>query len=304
MAVTVNFNFPREIRSAQPRRLVRSSDGDTTVIEQPIRMVSCDTPEKSGYAGKPEVSQPKLDRCRQRLQGGFYDELPQALRDYLVARLTNIAAQRHIEAGERASEAFGQLLATRLTRPNGTTRSVATIPTGEIIDSHGRMLAYIAPWFTGSQSDPLPPPNDPERRTLNLDMIAKGWAAFFPIYPSLPKNSDMNLAIADAQAAWDGNKGAWTLPSGRNLLLGYEYRMCIKLGEVKKDAAGNIVPDQNLNPRDFIDEAFQRSCVNLQIMTEVGLFGFHAVPPWARLWFWWKDRKLALQHLGLPAVND
>jgi endonuclease YncB( thermonuclease family) len=246
MAVIVNFNFPREIRSAQPRRLVRSSDGDTTVIEQPIRMVSCDTPEKSGYAGKPEVSQPKLDKCRQRLQGGFYNALPQALRDYLVARLTNTAAQRHIEAGERASEAFGQLLATRLTRPNGTTRSVATIPTGEIIDSHGRMLAYIAPWFTGSQSDPLPPPNDPGRRTLNLDMIATGWAAFFPIYPSLPKNSDMNLAIAEAQAAWDGNRGAWTLPSGRNLLLGYEYRMCIKLGEVKKDAAGTIVPDQNL----------------------------------------------------------
>ena len=68
MAVTVNFDFPRVIRSAAPRRLVRSSDGDTTVIDQPIRMVSCDTPEKSGYAGKPEVSQPKLNRCRQRLQ--------------------------------------------------------------------------------------------------------------------------------------------------------------------------------------------------------------------------------------------
>jgi endonuclease YncB( thermonuclease family) len=304
MAVTVNFNFPRVIRSAEPRGLVSSTDGDTTVIAQPIRMVSCDTPEKSKYAGKPQVSQPKLDRCRQRLQGGFYNALPQPLRDYLVAKITITAAERHIEAGERASAAFDQLLETRLTLPDGTKRSVATIPTGEIIDSHGRMLAYIAPWFTGSQSDPLPPPNDPERRTLNLDMIANGWAAFFPIYPSLPKNSDMNLAIAEAQAAWDGNKGAWTLPSGRNLLLGYEYRMCIKLGGVKKDAAGNIVPEQNLKPQDFIGEAFQRSCVDLQTMKEVGLFGFHSVLPWARLWFWWTDRKLARQHLGLPAVND
>jgi endonuclease YncB( thermonuclease family) len=304
MAITVNFNFPRVIRSAAQRRLVRSSDGDTTVIEQPIRMVSCDTPEKSGYAGKPETSQPKLDKCRQRLQDGFYNKLPQELRDYLFAKLTNTAAQLHIEAGEHASAAFGQLLATRLTRPDGTTRKVATIPTGEIIDSHGRMLAYIAPWFAGSQSDPMPPPTDPRRRTVNLDMIANGWAAFFPIYPSLPKNSDMDLAIADAKAAWDGNRGAWTLHSGRNLLLGYEYRMCIKLGEAKKDEAGNIVPDANLNPRDFIDEAFQRSCVNLETMKEMGLFGFHAVPPWARLWFWWKDRKLARKHLGLPAQND
>jgi endonuclease YncB( thermonuclease family) len=57
MPITVNFNLPRMDRSAQPRRLVRATDGDTTVIEQPIRMVSCDTPEKGHYAGNPPVRQ-------------------------------------------------------------------------------------------------------------------------------------------------------------------------------------------------------------------------------------------------------
>src|SRR5262245_13206296 len=104
MAVTRQLQL--SARSAQPRRLVRSSDGDTTVIDQPIRMVSCDTPEKSGYAGKPQISQPKLDTCRPPAPPGRVSQL-------------------HIDAGEHASEAFSKLLATRLTRPNGTTRSVA-----------------------------------------------------------------------------------------------------------------------------------------------------------------------------------
>ena len=137
MPVTVNFNYPRSIRSANPRRLVRASDGDTTVIEQPIRMVSCDTPEKGQYAGNPPVSQPKLNTCRQRLQNGFYGMLPQALRAYLISKLSNDAAERHISAGHRASQEFDTVLTNRLTRPDGSLRSVATIPTGELIDTYG-----------------------------------------------------------------------------------------------------------------------------------------------------------------------
>jgi len=40
MPTTVNFSFRRNIQSARPKRLIRTSDGDTPVIEQPIRMVS------------------------------------------------------------------------------------------------------------------------------------------------------------------------------------------------------------------------------------------------------------------------
>lgn len=285
MSVTVDFNFVRTIRSANPRRLVRTSDGDTPVIEQSVRMVSCDTPEKGQYAGNPPVSQPKLDTCRQRLLDGFYDTIPQELREYLISKLANDAADRHINAGIRASQEFDKVLANRLTRPDGNMRSVAIIPTGEIIDSYGRLLAYIAPWFSGSQSDPLPPINHPDRRTINLDMIENGWAAFFPIYPSLPRNEDMNRAIAAAETAWNQKQGAWA-EFGANLLLAYEFRMCIKLGTATDQQSG-------------ISKAFQRICVDLRDMKEKGPFGFHDVPPCYRLWIWEDDIAQARQDIAL-----
>jgi hypothetical protein len=32
-------------------------------------------------------------------------------------------------------------------------------------------------------------------------MVERGWAASFPIYPSLPEDHDMNLLIAAAESA-------------------------------------------------------------------------------------------------------
>ena len=87
--------------------------------------------------------------------------LPETLRTYLVERLTQDAAERHINAGIRASHEFQALLDRRLTRPDGGRRKVAAVPTGELIDRYGRLLAYLAPWFSGSASDPLPPRDDP-----------------------------------------------------------------------------------------------------------------------------------------------
>ena len=77
-------------------------------------------------------------------------------------------------AGIRASQEFQALLDRRLTRPDGGRRKVASVPTGELIDRHGRLLAYLAPWFSGSASGPLPPRDDPQRRTFNLDMVEAG----------------------------------------------------------------------------------------------------------------------------------
>ena len=282
---TVNFQYKRNIRSAAPRKLARISDGDTPVIEQPIRMVSCDTPEKAGYAGKPETSQLKLDRCRERLEGNFYSELPLQLREYLINKLTGDAAQRHIDAGNEASHVFDTILEERLTRPDGKKRNVATIPTGEIIDKYGRLLAYIAPWFSNTRGDPLPLRDSPERRTFNLNMVENGWAAFFPIYPSLPGNEDMNLAIKAAESAWDGQIGIWA-GYGRNVLLAYEFRACIKLGTSENGADG-------------IKSAFERICVDLRDLRIVGKFGFHKVPPCYRVWVWEKDIADAKKDLCL-----
>lgn len=285
MPVQVSFNYARNIRIAQPRTLFRVSDGDTPVIEQPIRMVSCDTPEKALYAGRPEVSQPKLESCKEKLRNGFYDEIPSGLRGYLRNKLTSSAAADHINAGNDATARFETILEERLTRPNGKKRKGAVIPTGEIIDVHGRMLAYIAPYFTDSQSDPLPPKNDPRRRTFNLQMIEEGWAAFFPIYPSLPKNVDLNMAIESAETAWKKQNGMWK-KYGPKILLGYEYRMCIKLARAKSAEQG-------------IKDAFERICVDLETLEIVGKFEFHKVSPYYRLWIWEKDLDAAKKDLEL-----
>jgi endonuclease YncB( thermonuclease family) len=287
---TVSFSTPKTIRfekrGAEPRRLVRSSDGDTPVIEQPIRMVSCDTPEKAGYAGAAPVSQPKLDTCRDRLQSGFYDALSLPLREYLLEKLAVAdAAERHIAAAIQASLVFDGILEERLTRPDGTRRQLAVIPAGERIDTFGRLLAYVAPWYTNSATDPLPPIGDPDRDTINLNMIANGWAAFFPIYPSLPSNADMNRAIKAAEAAWDGELGAWAA-NGPTFLLGYEFRACIKLATASTAATG-------------IADAFQRICVDLRTLRIVGKHGFPSVPPPYRLWIWEEDLAQATADLGL-----
>jgi endonuclease YncB( thermonuclease family) len=281
----LSFDFERELRPAAAQRLFSVSDGDTPTILQPVRMVSTDTAEKKHYAGRAEVAQKKLDKCRARLVDGFYPEIPNALRQYLVDRLDGGAAARHIAAGEQASVEFDLLLKDRLARPDGSQRRVATIPTGEVIDRYGRMLAYLAPWFTGSGSDPMPPRDDPARRTFNLDMVAVGWAAPFMVFPSLPQNDDLNLLYEESKAAWRERRGAWKV-HGRKLLPGYEYRLCVKLGTAKTAKRG-------------MEDAFQRICIDLRGPKSVGLFGWHRVAPPHRMWVWADDADRASQALGI-----
>ena len=280
------YSYTPPSHTAQPRELLQISDGDTPVIQQPIRMVSCDTPEKAGYAGKPETSQLKLDKCVSRLETGFYQGIPESLCEYLLAKLTPDAAKNHIDAGIRATEVFNTTLEERLTRPDGKKRKTGIIPSGEIIDRYGRLLAYITPWYSNTASDPLPPLDAPERFTFNLNMIGNGWAAFFPIYPSLPRRKDdWILAVNAAESAWINRKGAWE-EFGLQVLLGYEYRLCIKLGI--EDTAQN-----------GMEKAFQRHCVDIRTSQIKGLFGFWEVPPCYRLWIWDDDLVKAKTDLDL-----
>ncbi len=115
----INFPYKRNTHTPRARKLSRGSDADTIIIEQPLRLVSCDSPEKTGYAGKPEVSQTKLDKCKERLDNGFYNEIPQGLREYLSNKITKDTAKRHIDAGMDAIEIFERMLSDRLTLPNG-----------------------------------------------------------------------------------------------------------------------------------------------------------------------------------------
>jgi hypothetical protein len=82
---------------------------------------------------------------KQRLENGFYNEIPIELRNYLVGRLTADSTSKHINAGNDVTEKFEDILEQRLTKPDGKKHNIAVIPTGEIIDSYGRLLAYMAP---------------------------------------------------------------------------------------------------------------------------------------------------------------
>lgn len=163
--------------------MVSFADGGTISIVQPIRMLSCDTPEKEGFAGRAETVQPHLDRCAGRLRGDFYAAISGPMREYLLERLDGEAAVRYLRAGHGASARFEILLAERLTLPDGAKRRGAVMPGGDLIDTYGRLLAYFAPYYRNTAADPLPEIGDPRRHTLNLNMISEGWAAFFPVYP-------------------------------------------------------------------------------------------------------------------------
>jgi endonuclease YncB( thermonuclease family) len=280
---TIKYNF--KVQSFHPTRkkFISAPDGDTINIQQPLRMVSCDTPEKEGYAGKPPKSQPKLDICKERLQNGFYDAIPLGLRKYLIKKLGSTAAKNHIDSGNDASKEFEKIRNEKLQKPDGSFFPVAVIPSGEVIDTYGRMLAYITRFF---EKKDLPPKGDPKRNTFNLDIIANGWAAFFPVYPSFPTaEEDFNRMIKVAETAWNKKKGAWK-KYGKDLLLAYEYRMCIKLGTAKDSKKG-------------IAEAFQRSCVDIRTMKIAGKFNFENIPPCYRLWVWEKDLVQATNDLKL-----
>lgn len=318
MPVALKYGYKPKSHKPVDYKYLRISDGDTPVIEMSVRMVSVDTPEKAGYAGGAAVAQEKLNRCRERLESGFFGMMDSDLASYLKKKLVPDAAQRHISAGERASEEFQKLLHERLTRPNGNKRRLGTIPAGELVDGYGRLLAYLTPWYAGGASDPLPLKGDKDRDTFNLNMIENGWGAFFPIYPSLPDAKDMNRAIEAAADAWDKSRGAWK-EFGKDLLLAYEYRACIKLagpiatarrGDEKRvfhDTKEFLQAKAGLDGWEIVetpvqailDEAFQRYCVDLRNLSMVGKYRFVDVPPPYRLWIWKADLAAAKKDLGL-----
>ncbi|WP_433369527.1 hypothetical protein [Streptosporangium sp. CA-115845] len=119
-------------------------------------------------------------------------------------------------------------------------------------------------------------------------MVASGWAATFLIYPSLPTAADLTLLVADAETAWVEKRGAWA-QFGEDLLLGYEYRACIKLGARTLDDG----------PAAAIGQAFQRVCVDLRTLAEVGPYGYHHIPPGQRLWIWNSDLDQACRDLPI-----
>ncbi|MBC3190988.1 thermonuclease family protein [Pseudonocardia sp. C8] len=286
--VEIAFGFRPETRRVYDAPLLRGVDGDTVNIDQSVRMVSIDTPE-THVGGSAPTAQATLERCRQRLETGVYDVIDAGLRAHLLARLTADAAARHLAAGARAGQEFARMRAERLViDPVTGVGKVGVVVTGEVIEENGRLLAYVTPWLKA----PLPPPEDPRRRTFNLQLVETGWAALFPIYPSLPRDADLTRAMHAAETAWAQKLGAWA-EFGADLLLGYEYRACLKLGAVDR-------PDEApVEPGERVEQAFRRVCVDVRTRTILGRFGYHQIDPPYRLWVWQDDLDEARRVLQL-----
>ncbi|MBC3189982.1 thermonuclease family protein [Pseudonocardia sp. C8] len=284
----IAFGFRPETRRVYDAPLLRGVDGDTVNIDQSVRMVSIDTPE-THVGGSAPTAQSTLDRCRQRLADGVYDAIGPGLRAHLLNRLTADAAARHLGAGARAGQEFARMRAERLTiDPVSGVGKVGIVVTGEVIEENGRLLAYVTPWLTA----PLPPPDDPQRRTFNLQLVETGWAALFPIYPSLPRDADLARAVHAAETAWEQKLGAWA-EFGADLLLGYEYRACIKLGAADRPNEAPVPPGER------IDQAFRRVCIDVRTRTILGRFSYHQIDPPYRLWVWQDDLDEARRVLQL-----
>ena len=274
-----NYKLPPPSFKVSPKKDIGAPDGDTIKIEQPVRMVSCDTPEKERPYGVAATTQPKLEKAKTKLLNNEYPLVPNGLINYLTNKITNDAAKRHINAGKDASIHFEKIKNERLNKPDGKRRKVGVLPSGEVIDSNGRLLAYILTYF---DKKPLPPKNDPARKTYNLLMVEDGWAVFFPIWPSLPKDpKDFDIIYSAAKKAWKNKTGMWN-KHGNDLLLPYEYRLLMKLSV-------DVTTDKTL--KEIMEGAFQRLCVDLRSMKLVGKFDFYKVPPPDRFWIWERDWK-------------
>ncbi|PWS39072.1 hypothetical protein DFH01_07480 [Falsiroseomonas bella] len=276
-----------------------TGDGDTMRLDLPFRLVSVDTPEKSNVGGKPAVAQKRLDAALEVLgELSGRSGVPSGFADYFAPRIADGGAVRHYAAAEEATNQLRKLRAETTTGAKGKARELAVIPAGEVVDGNGRMLAYVAPYLTKAERDRLPVTSR-KRRTFNLSLVAEGWAASFPIWPSFPsRRTDLDAFLDAAGTAWRRGKGNWAGGNKAALLTGYEFRALIKIGRARLD--GILQSDgtrREATSRDFLS-AFERRCVDRAGVNH-GRFGFVAVPHGDRLWSWTQKAAGELQdYLG------
>jgi len=271
------------------RYLGPPADGDTPCVRAPIRMLSIDTPE-TNYpgVGKPAKSDERLAELAQWLQAG-QAPIDDGLSQHLYPRLaTGQAGSLQEQQGVEAKRVFQQFLDERLTRPGGSRRNVFLYAADEPFDQYGRLLAYMAPYYSNQELAAL---NPRDRATFNLLMVESGWAASLVIYPSLPKYQDLVMFQAAAREAVDHQRGAWAEPL---LLTGYEWRLCIKLHGVTR----KLVAGQRLSSRDRQGwiERYGADLTTLEIFKPQD---YYRVPPYNRLFIWPGDVTEAVGRLNL-----
>lgn len=255
----------------------RITDADTPYIESSIRMLSIDAPEvhypakqTTDYDGVLELLGKKLETRE------AYPEMDEGLRLYLIPRLKNNPGTRQYIKGLMAADQFQKILHNHLYPPNRHSRKLLLIGSGDRFDSHGRILSYITPSYTQTELKKYP---RSKRKTFNLLLVENGWAASFPIFPSLPNTEDMERLREGAEKARAEKKGFW---EDESILLGYEFRMCVRLASGKP-----------------LDECVYRYCVD---MTSKQLYPpqeYYKADPENRIFIDSEDLDKAKKDLGL-----
>lgn len=213
MALALEYESQRV--QAGVARWMDALDGDTPEIQITIRLLGIDAPEMH-YPGttKPNSFDKKLERLLETHRLQFRSR---GLRDYLAPKLADRPGTRQLLWGQRAKNAFKEIVIDRLYhRAGGQSRyRHLYLTVGEqSFDQYRRLLAYVAPEEK----------NPDKRRTFNLLLMEAGWAVNYVLYPNLPKPDDWERVQKAVRQARQERRGFW---EDETLLLGYEFRFCV-----------------------------------------------------------------------------
>jgi endonuclease YncB( thermonuclease family) len=278
-----------ELDTLGKKKYLRATDGDTPYVSMSIRMLSIDTPEVH-YPGnqKPSKQDEKLAQLSDWIQAG---EAPvsSGLAQHLYPKLaTGTAGTLQESQGESATVKFKELLNEKLKRPSGTKRSVFLRAADIPFDRYGRLLAYMAPSYSSKELTSM---SRTERATFNLHMIKSGWAASFPIYPSIPSFADLVMLQEAAKDACENKKGAW---DDLKTLTGYEFRMCVRLYEVTK----KLIAGKKVSSRERYGW-ITRYCVDMTTREIFHPQNYYKVAPYNRIFVWSDDVAEAVGRMNL-----
>jgi len=272
------------------KQLIDLTDGDTPNIRMPIRMLSIDTPETY-------TDGPRLDTAFAALVPWIESgraPIDPVLAEALLPKLrASEPVTRHKAMGERARKAFERLLDERLTRPDGSRRTLFLRTADQPFDKNGRLLAYVAPNYSKAELEKL---SRRERATFNLLLVAEGWAAPFVLYPSIPGELDLPLLHGAARRAIAEKLGIWSDPT---LLLPYELRALERLVQLK----ARLDKGEKLPPAELWSWT-SRYCADMTTRLLYRPQRYCEVAPEDRLFIWPEDVREAVARLGLaPAPS-
>jgi len=283
----------RELDSLGNKKFIRITDGDTPYISMSIRMLSIDTPEIH-YPGRsnPANHDNKLKQLSDWMKAGKAPIIS-GLSSYLHPKLaTGSTGSLQKDHGDKATEEFQRLLKKKLERPGKKNRKLFIRAADEHFDHYGRLLAYISPYYTSAELSTV---SYKDRVTFNLLLVESGWAASFPIYPSLPKYRDLVMLQETAEKAHTEGSGAW---KEKNMLTGYEFRMCYRLWEV----TNKLESGKKLSSKEKFGWV-ERFCVDMTTLAIYEPQEYYKVKPYNRIFIWPEDVNEAVGKLNLSVPD-